>query len=202
MSRCLRTQGVLLLSLLIPLRSAAAYAADPSEPPPAPLLDEEPPPTEREPEPAPLREDPEQAARASQQAARRASLEHSRRAYQVTGAVFATLTTAFAISGITLGLLTQSRSDDLSLLTVQRENGLAPLYDAAQRQQYDLLGQEGRTFQRAAIACFVTAGVTALGSGILFWQVSRRDSALKKLALTPLPSVTQQQLALSLSGRF
>lgn len=202
MSRCLRLGATLLLTLLIPLRSPAVYAADPPEPPPAQVLDEEPAPAEREPEPGPLREDPDQIARIKQQQDRKAALDRSRRTYQAIGAVGATLTTALAISGITLGLLAQHRSDELSLLTVQRENGRAPLYDEAQRQQYEQLQQEGRTFQRATIACFVTVGVTALGSGLLFWQASRKESAIKKLALIPLPQLSTQQLALSLSGRF
>ena len=201
MLRRLRTGG-LLLCLLIPLRSPVAHAAEPPEPPPASVAETEPPPEEREPESSPLREDPTQQAEAAQQAARRASLERSRRAYQVTGSIGAALTTAFVVSGITLGLLSQHRSDELTLLTVQRENGLAPTYDSVQRQPYEQVQQEGRSFQRAAIACFVTAGVTALGSGILFWQVNRKDSALKKLALHPLPLFSQQQFALSLSGSW
>jgi hypothetical protein len=201
MFRSLRTGG-LLLCLLTLLRSPVARAAEPPEPPPASVTDEEPPPAEREPEPSPLREDPEQLALARQQAARRASIERSRRAYQVTGTIGAALTAAFVVSGITVGLLAQRRSDELTLLTVQRENGLAPTYDAAQRQQFEQVQQDGHSFQRATIACFVTAGATALGSGILFWQVNRKDSALKKLALRPLPLFSQQQFALTLSGSW
>lgn len=174
----------------------AQVSPDAPEPPPAPLLDEEPPPTEVEPDPGPLREDTAQTNLLAQ----RAALARQHRIYGATGYVGAALTIGLVVSGVTLGLLTQSRSDELSRFTVQSDNGLPPLYDAAQRDSYERLQLEGHTFQKATIACFTVAGVTAIGTGLLFWKQSRVESAQKKLAI--LPTVSANHVALAVIGRW
>ncbi len=204
MARWLRAGGVMLLCLLCcPLPTWAAdvklpaqVSPDAPEPPPAPLLDEEPPPTEVEPDPGPLRDDTAQANLLAQ----RAALAGQHRFYGATGYVGAAFTVGLVVSGVTLGLLTQSRSDELSRFTVQSDNGLPPLYDAAQRDSYERLQLEGQTFQKATIACFTIAGVTAIGTGLLFWKQSRIESAQKKLAI--LPTGSANHVALAVIGRW
>lgn len=199
----LRTGGVVLLcflsGVLLPTRPAAASQqrapiAD-EEPPPTEV---EPPPTEFEPPPAPLREDGSKQQLLHQKSA----LDRKMKIYGAIGYVGVALTAGLVVSGVTLGLLTQSRSDELGRLTVQSESGLAPIYDATQRDNYERLQLEGQNFQRATIGCLVAAGVTALGSGILFWQQSRAESAQKKLSWIPVPTVNQHQAALAVVGRW
>ncbi len=204
MSRWLRAGGVMLLCLFScprPVWAAdwklpASVSPDAPEPPPAPLLDEEPPPTEVEPDPGPLRDDTAQ----NNLLAQKAALGRQHRIYGATGSVGAAFTIGLVVSGITLGLLTQSRSDELSRLTVQSDSGVPPLYDAAQRDSYERLQLEGQTFQKATIACFTVAGITAIGTGLLFWKQSRIESAQKKLAI--LPAVSTNGAALAVIGRW
>jgi len=211
MSRRLRIGGLVLLGVLgsardshtAEIKQTRSAAVDPPEPAPAPLREEEPPPAEVEPPPleiepapSPLRgESPEERL-----AAQRAALSRKLRIYEGVGYGGVALTVGLVASGVTLGVLAQSRSDELSVQTVQRENGLPPLYDSTQRETYERLQSEGQSFRRATIACFVIAGATALGTGLLFWGGSRVESAQKKLAI--VPALTGNQAALAVLGRW
>lgn len=171
-------------------------AIDSAEPAPAPLVDEKSLPQEEEPPPAPLLPDPAEIELAAQK--RALAKKHS--AYGAVGYTAATLTFGWVVAGTTLGMLAQSRSDELSRLTLQSGTGLPPIYDEAQREAYERVQQEGQSFKRATIACFIVAGGAALGTGVLFWRRSHVESAQKKLAL--IPSLSSQHAALALVGRW
>lgn len=198
MSVWLRAGGITLLGMLISVPHS--YAADPLpsvqqeiEPPPTEV---EPPPTEIEPPPAPLREE----LSVSPKSAETDSLSRTLRRYDAGGYTGVALTVGLVTSGIVLGVLSQQRSDELSVLTTQRENGLPPVYDQSQRENYERLQSEGQQFNRATIGCLVVSGVTALGTGVLFWARSRAESAGKKLSL--LPTLSGTQAGLMVVGRW
>lgn len=193
----------------------APLQPDPSlepEPPPAPLqLEEEEPPPSRIPaeseKPAPtLTPSKPRDLPAPERTARRLS------AAAWTGTA---VTLGLITAGTVVGVLAQRRSDDLSRSTVQPEGGLPPIYDAAQHDAYTTLQREGRALDRATIACFLVAGITAATSGVLFWDAAAIRTAQKKLALrlsiqpelaagvgrAASPLVLQGGL-LSLTGRF
>lgn len=146
------------------------------EPPPAPLTEPEPP----EPEPAPLVtiEPPPKDVVPPPKDTR--GLQRGLRGTAWVG-VAATL--SLVTAGIVLGVLTQQRSDALSLSTVQQSGGLPPIYDAAQHLAYTDLQSQGQTFNNATIACFAVGGALALTSGILFWNAARLQGKPKSLAL-------------------
>lgn len=171
-------------------------AIDSAEPAPAPLVDEKSLQQEEEPPPAPLLPDPAEIELAAQK--RTLAKKHS--AYGVVGYTAAALTFGWVVAGSTLGMLAQSRSDELSRLTLQSGTGLPPVYDDAQREVYERVQLEGQAFKRATIACFIVAGGAALGTGILFWRRSRIESAQKKLAL--IPSLSSQTAAVTLLGSW
>jgi hypothetical protein len=110
------------------------------------------------------------------------------------------VTLALVVTGTVLGVLAQHRSDDLSLATVQRPGGVAPIYDAEARDAYETLQREGRAFSRVTIASFCLAGVTAVASGLLFWDATRINKSSAGLALRP--SFSGKEGMLTLSGRF
>lgn len=208
--------GALVVALL--WGSAAAHAGPPSkrgsergsgrgslkgpvraaevEPPPAEFEPEptevEPEPTEVEPAPAPLGEDPAKRQLADE----RSRLQHRQRLFGGLGWTGAALTLGLVTSGIAIGVLAQQRSDDLSLLTVQRENGVAPVFDSGQRETYERLQQEGQSLRSATIGCIVAGGVAAVGTGLLFYGQSRAEAAHKKLSLVPIVSGNTTGLAL------
>ena len=171
-------------------------AIDSAEPAPAPLVDEKSLPQEEEPPPAPLLPDPAELELVAQ----RRTLAKKHSAYGAVGYTAAALTFGWVVAGSTLGMLAQSRSDELSRLTLQAGTGLPPVYDDAQREAYERVQQEGQSFRRATIACFIVAGGAALGTGVLFWRRSRVESAQKKLAL--IPSLSSQHASLTLIGRW
>ena len=176
--------------------TTAGAAIDSAEPAPAPLVDEKSLPQEEEPPPAALLPDPAEIELAAQK--RTLAKKHS--AYGAVGYTAAALTFGWVVAGSTLGMLAQSRSDELSRLTLQSGTGLPPVYDDAQREAYERVQQEGQSFKRATIACFIVAGGAALGTGLLFWRRSRVESAQKKLAL--IPSLSNQHASLALVGRW
>jgi hypothetical protein len=171
-------------------------AIDSAEPAPAPLVDEKSLQQEEEPPPAALLPDPAEIELAAQK--RTLAKKHS--AYGAVGYTAAVLTFGWVVAGSTLGMLAQSRSDELSRLTLQSGTGLPPVYDDAQREAYERVQQEGQSFKRATIACFIVAGGATLGTGVLFWRRSRVESAQKKLAL--IPSLSSQHASLALVGRW
>ena len=179
---------------------APGTSAPEVEPPPAPL--EEP-----EPEPAPLIVEKTEAERAAEARAQQAAEEEVRRrasslrgfsAAAWTGVV---LTVGLAVTGTTLGILAQQRSDAQSRLTTQIVDGLPPIYDAAQDREWNRLQDEGTRFNAATIGCLVSAGVLAAGTGLLFWGRERRFG--KDLALSvPALRFDSKNVALTVGGRF
>lgn len=149
------------------------------EPPPAPLTEPEPP----EPEPAPLitiEQPPKEIVPLPK------DTRGLQRGLRGTAWVGVAATLSLVTAGIVLGVLTQQRSDALSLSTAQQSGGLAPVYDAAQHQAYTDLQSQGQTFNSATIACFAVGGALALTSGILFWNAARLQGKPKSLALRSL----------------
>ncbi len=180
--------------------AAAAQAADPPEPPPAPL--EEP-----EPDPAPLVVEKTAAERAAEAAAlaererqvqaRAAAL----RAYSGLGWTGAALTLGLVITGVSFGVLSQNRSDALSRLSTQSSDGFPPVYDASQHAEWLRLQDEGPLFSRVAIGTLISAGVLAVGTGVLFWARERRFG--KDLtAAAPTWQLRSSGSGLALLGRF
>lgn len=153
-----------------PLRGSA----DEPEPPPAPLLSQE----EPEPEPAPLLTPESLTARA-------APATPSTRGLRGAAWGGVALTLSLLTAGTVLGVLTQQRSDALSLSTAPRPGELPPLYDAAQQQAYGDLQSQGRALNSATIACFSIGGALAVVSGVLFWNAARLQAKQKHLALGP-----------------
>lgn len=146
------------------------------EPPPAPLTEPEPP----EPPPAPLvtiEQPPKEIVPLP------ADTRGLQRGLRGTAWVGVAATLSLVTAGIVLGVLTQQRSDALSLSTVQQSGGLPPIYDAVQHQAYTDLQSQGQTFNNATIACFAVGGALALTSGILFWNAARLQGKSKSLAL-------------------
>lgn len=196
----------LLLSLALPHRAQAqtqAAAQAQTEPPEAP-----------EPPPAPLRPEPEPnqplpAANAATVSPERpqprrklAETQAERTARFATAAAWSgvAVTLAFVTAGTALGVLAKQRSDDLSRSTTQLIDGRPPVYDAAQQANYLGLQSDGQTYNRAAIACLLVSGVTAVASGLLFWDAAVLHPDDKKLAL--VPSFSPGSGHLTLSGRF
>lgn len=167
------------------------------EPPPT---ETEPPPLEVEPPPEALREDPIEPKPDPKLQAEKQALARRQRIFSGLGFASAALTAGLLVTGPTLGVLAQNRSDELSRLTVQSENGIAPMYDADQRSTYERLQQEGLLFRSATIGFFVAGGVAAIGTGLLFYGQSRTESAQKKLSLFSV--VTGNTTGLALLGRF
>ncbi len=200
--------GALLVALV--LGCTAASAAPPSgkvqsrpvevEPPPAefepPPAEAEPPPAEAEPAPAPLGEDPEERKLAEE----KRGLLRRQKLFGGLGFTGVAITLGLVTSGITVGILAQQRSDDLGLLTVQKEGGVAPVYDAGQRETYERMMQEGKSLRAATIGCIVAGGVAAIGTGLLFYGQSRAESAHKKLSFVPM--VSGNTTGLALVGNF
>ena len=104
------------------------------------------------------------------------------------------------MTGTTLGVLAQNRSDDLSRLTVQSENGIAPMYDADQRSTYERLQQEGLLFRSATIGFFRRRWRCRNRNwASVLWTQPHRVRA-EKLSLFPV--VTGNTTGLALLGRF
>ncbi len=185
---------------------------DAPEPPPAPLDEPEPPPApleEPEPAPAPLRDskDATEALTAEEAAAlqahktaeaRKARLLRTTAGFAWTGVA---LTLGLAVAGTSLGILAQKRSDAQSRLTTQIADGLPPIYDVAQHSEWMRLQDEGTTYNAATIGCLISAGVLAVGTGLLFWGYERRSK--RDLALTfPTLRADTRSVLLGLGGRF
>jgi hypothetical protein len=199
-----------LIPLLLCLTTSVATAADP--PPtkaastPAPTR--EPEPKEMpEPPPAPLRVEPEPPAEPSREDAPRVRqlppLPAAARPYRIGGFIGVGLTLAFVVSGTVLGVLSQRDSDALMRLTSERVDDKPVIYDAERQMQYETLSSQGAAKNRATIACFIVAGVSAVASGVLFWDASRRVAEQKQsLALIPAISTENREARLLLSGRF
>lgn len=162
--------------------------AEPPEPPPAPLqtVEETAPPAAA---PAPARPRISLAETPAERGAR------IRTAAGWTGAA---ITGAFIVAGTALGVLAKQRSDDVSRSTTQLVDGRPPVYDAAQQAAFVGLQNDGQVYNRATIACFLVAGVTAVASGLLFWDAMNLRP--KQVAL--LPSFAASSGSLTLSGRF
>jgi hypothetical protein len=111
--------------------------------------------------------------------------EQAARPYRVAAWSGVGITLALLVSGTVLGVLAQNRSDELSRRTGQGSSGPPPLFDAAERDAYTSLQSDGLLWNRAAIACLLVAGVTALGSGLFFWDAARRTPKEQKLSLRP-----------------
>ena len=170
------------------------------EPPPAPL--EEP-----EPDPAPLFVEKTAAERAAEARAQQAAEDEAKRrtsslrGFSAAAWTGVAITVGLAISGTTLGILAQQRSDAQSRLTTQIVDGLPPIYDGAQDREWNRLQDEGTRFNAATIGCLVTAGVLAVGTGLLFWGRERRFG--KDLALSvPALRIDSKSVAVTLGGRF
>lgn len=179
---------------------ARGTSAPEIEPPPAPL--EEP-----EPEPAPLVVTKTATERAAEVRAQQAAEEAARRRASSLGEFTAAawtgvvITVGLAVTGTTLGILAQQRSDAQSRLTTQIVDGLPPIYDAQQDLEWSRLQREGTRFNAASIGCLVSAGVLAVGTGLLFWGRERRFG--KDLALSvPALRFDSKNVALTIGGRF
>lgn len=203
--------GAVLLACLGTARLAAASepGAGPAPVPPAAvklLLPDAP---ETEPPPAPLTPDAPAAPAAPPSGAPAAGRvqaqrdETASRARLFRGAAWGgiALTLAFVTTGTVLGVLAQSRADELGRLTSYPAEGLPPVYDAAVRERYLGLQSDGQTYNRATVACFLAGGVTALASGLLFWDAARLVAGDKKLTLAPVPAAGTGGTVV-LSGRF
>lgn len=192
----------LLLCIALPHQAQAqapaqAEAPEPPEPPPAPLQPvQETPPNLASPAAAAASSDRPQARRklAETQAERTARLATA------AGWTGVAVTVAFITSGTVLGVLAKQRSDDLGRSTTQLIDGRPPVYDAAQQAAYQGLQNDGQMYNRAAIACLLVSGVTAVASGLLFWDAAALRPDDKKLAL--VPSFSSNSGHLTLSGRF
>lgn len=150
------------------------------EPPPAPL--------QPEPEPEPAKPPSEPAAARGDGAAPARSPSPERGHRRLTGVAYGgvAVTVALVTAGTVLGVLAQRRSDDLSRSTVQVIDGQPPVYGGAERDAFTALQSEGTAYNRATIACFVVAGVTAVASGLLFWDANRLRPPESRLALRTL----------------
>lgn len=199
----------LLISLLICSTTAVAMAADP---PPAtrgdkPAASE---PAELpEPPPAPLRVEPEAPAKSIEKPAAAPTARPipppppSERPYRIGGWTGVGLTLAFVVTGTVLGVLAQRDSDALMRLTNERVDNRPVIYDSERQAQYESLSTGGASKNRATIACFIVAGITAVTSGVLFWDASRRGIEQKKaMALVPAIAAERGEARLLLSGRF
>ena len=186
--------------------AASPSPLSPSSPPSTASAAEEP-----EPPPAPLLVDPVPAAAPTDLSARprtevtgdakpRAAAPPSPRAYTAAAWSGVALTLALVVTGTTLGVLSQSRSDELSRHTGQTVDGLPPVYDAAQADRYVQLQSDGASFNRGTIVCLLLAGVSAIGTGVLFWDRQRLFG--KDLVLAPAVSPTDRLATVSLTGRF
>lgn len=204
-----RTPTTCLALLLVLYAQGVVRAASPSqgqsqseppelpEPPPAPL--QEPP----EPPPAPLVVPDDEAATTSRRLLGPTPAQRSARIYTAVGWTGAGVTLAFITAGTVLGVLAQNRSDALSRYTTLRDgDNRPPLFDEEHRATYRNLQSEGQTFERATIGCFLSAGVAALATGVLFWDASKLQGKEKKLVLAPTLAVTPGGGLLSLSGRY
>lgn len=224
-----RTTGVLLVSLALgwavptpvwagtalPVGTTQAADAAPAPAPPSPAPgpapeEPEPPPApleEPEPDPAPLRVE-KTAAELAAEAAERSERERQAQAqaaalrtYSGVGWTGVVLSLALVTTGITFGVLAQNRSDALSRMSTQNIDGFPPVYDASQHAEWLRLQDEGPLFSRAAIGTLLTAGVLAVGTGVLFWARERRFG--KELtAQAPTLRLGLTGPGLALGGRF
>lgn len=195
-ARCL-SRSCLCICVGSVFASAGSVRADePPEPEPA---EYEPPPAELEPEPI-QKADKKQAEAERKLKQQRAGVKRRQQLYAGFGWSGAAITLALIGSGTTLGLLAQSRSDELGLLTVKKDDGVAKVFEGETRTEYERLKQEGTQFGRATIGCLVAAGVMAVGTGALFYGQTRADNELKKLSW--LPFVSQNKVGLAFGGSF
>lgn len=173
----------------------AAPADEEPEPPPAPLQIEEPEKSQKTEPPATRDEAAKEAARTER------ANERSARRVGAVGWTSLAVTVALVVTGTTVGVLAQRRSDDLGYSTTQLVDGLPPIYDDAQRDAFTTLQREGQAYNRAAITCFIFAGVGAVATGVIFWEAARlRPKNLAALRLSP--ELSPRGGALSLVGRF
>ncbi len=191
--------GVCAWALLL-LLAQTAYAKEQSatteapEPPPAPLVL----PEAASPAPKAPAVEPQSSAVPIAQPPRPAS--DPARPYLIAGYSGAAITLALVATGTTLGLLAQNRADDLTRTAAQLSTPRPIVFDQYARQNYLDIQAQGRTFNQAAIACFVIGGVTAVLSGVLFWDAAARAPKSASLALLPAP--TSEGVVLSTLGRF
>lgn len=181
-------------------KAAAASAApaappdDEPEPPPAPLQIEKP-------SPPAARDEPTQDGAATKTARTETANERSARRVSALGWTSLAITVALVAAGTTVGVLAQRRSDELGRSSTQLVDGLPPIYDDAQREAFTALQSEGQAYNRAAITCFIFAGVGAVATGVIFWEAARlTPKNLASLRLTP--ELSPRGAALTLGGRF
>jgi hypothetical protein len=222
MSRiCLKVLLFVVITAIAPLKADAATDNEPPEPPPAPLLTESPTdkdaakpadkdavkPTDKD---APAKSEAPAPPISPAQAARKAARKAAHRVSSVAWAGVA-VTLASLTAGIVFGVLAQQRSDSVSLSTTQLQNGVAPVYDAAQASALTNLQNQGQSYNGAAITLLLVSGVAAVTSGVLFWDAAGLAPKEDRLALAPsfgpisAPSAgtaTAVGGILSLSGRF
>lgn len=110
------------------------------------------------------------------------------------------ITLALVGVGTAFGVLAQQRANSLTSLTVQRVGWLPPIYDSDQQSEYTDLQSQGQTYEKAAVACFVSSGATALASASLFWFATRNEMPDQQLALAA--SITPGGATFSWAGRF
>lgn len=87
---------------------------------------------------------------------------------------------ALGTAGAIVGLGAQNRADELRRRTTLVIAEQPPVYDANQREAYEALMSEGRSYNAASIALFSVAGVTAVASAAFFiadYVKTRRSTA-------------------------
>lgn len=177
-------------------RSAATKAdSEPPEPPPAPLETQE-----VEPRPAELIPEAPPSPSPKPPAAPKAKPARPWVPYRAAGWTGFGLTLAMVTTGTVLGVLAQNRSDELGRITGIVEDGQPPIYDAARRLEFETLQNDGRSFNRGTIALFSLAGVTALATGLLFWEASKLAPRDERVAISG--SLWPSGGGLTVSGSF
>lgn len=112
------------------------------------------------------------------------------------------MTLALLGSATVLGLLAQNRGDELGRITARVDGGQPPIFDVAERDAYNNLKNDGKSYDRAAIACFFMSGLTAVASGLLFWDAAKRTPKADKLAIVPVFLSASKSGLVSLVGSF
>ena len=113
-----------------------------------------------------------------------------------------TFTIALAAAGVTCGLLSQARSDDVGNAESAADptKGKLVHYDAGAEKHLGDLRSEGIAYERAAIGLFAAAGATAIITRVLFFAAQRRRTELPKVSLLPTPD--RQGASLSAQWSF
>jgi hypothetical protein len=113
-----------------------------------------------------------------------------------------TFTIALAAAGVTCGLLSQARSDDVGNTESAADptKGKLVHYDASAEKHLSDLRSEGILYEQAAISLFAAAGATAIVTRILFFVAQRRQMEVPKVSLLPTPD--RQGASLSAQWSF